>query len=251
MANWQQLSEHRRTAKGMLQTSWPLLMLGGICLGIALMFCLLWSGRRAQTDLLIVGVGSLFIALPLLGTAMWKAIASASPVQLFEEGLHWCHEGNQRERGWDEVSAVYRKEMYRLVNGASPSDWNRHTDLRLVFVDGEEVHFNHSLSDYNRLADFVQRATANRLLPAARREMDGAGVAFGNVLISRDGLKFGRELYPWPSLESVRVANGYLCWTDNRYKRCEIAMKDIPNCTVLLQLLQEMRQPAGTLSGRR
>jgi hypothetical protein len=244
MANWQIVSEHRRTFKGTLQITWPLLMLGVMSVGFAAMFMGIWSSRGHHTDMLIASGVCLFLAFGLLGGAAWKALSSASPVQVFEEGLHWRQDGRECQRSWDEVREVYRKELYRLQNGARPSDWNRHSDLRLVFTDGEEAHFNHSLSDYNRLAEFTQRATAERQLPLARKGLDGPGVNFGPLQLGREGLRQGHETFSWSALTRLRVANGFLCWNDNRGRERVLALKEVPNYPVLLRLLDEVRSPA-------
>jgi hypothetical protein len=244
MANWQVLSEHRRTLKGMLQTAWPLLMFAIASLGFAAMFFSIWIGRKAQTDMLIASGVMQVIAIGLLGATAWKALLSASPVQIFEEGLQWQQDGRERQRGWDEVREVWRKELYRLINGARPSEWNRHSDLRVVFTDGEQVRFNHSLSNYNVMADFVQRATSERLLPAARRELSGPGVRFGSLQLSHEGLTLGNERLPWSVITNIRAGRGFLCVVDMRGKQHDIALQDVPNYPVLLKLLEEVRQPA-------
>jgi hypothetical protein len=188
---------------------------------------------------------SAMLALGLLGGTAWQALLSASPVQIFEEGLQWRQDGRDRQRGWDEVREVYRKELYRLQNGARPGDWNRHSDLRLVFSDGEQVRFNHSLSDYNRLAEYIQQTTAECLLPSARKGLDGPGASFGPVQLTRDGLRMGRESYDWATLTRLRVANGYLCWNDNRGRDRVVALKDVANYPVMLRLLDELRLQPG------
>jgi hypothetical protein len=245
MANWQVVSEHRRTLTGMLQTSWPFLLLGAMSLGFAAMFMGIWSSRQHTPDMLIASGVCVFLALGLLGGTAWMALRSASPVQVFEEGLHWRQDGRDGQRSWDEVREVYRKEMYRLQNGARPSEWNRHSELRLVFTDGGEAKFNHSLSDYNRLAEFVQHKTAARLLPLARKEFDSRGVAFGPLRVGREGMSLGSDLFPWPMLTSLRVRNGYLSWNDYRGAERFLPLKDLPNYPVLLQLLDEVHSSAG------
>jgi hypothetical protein len=245
MANWQVVSEHRRTLTGMLQTSWPFLLLGAMAAGFAAMFMWIWTSRQHTPDMLIASGVCVFLTLGLLGATAWKAFLSASPVQVFEEGLNWRQDGRERQRSWDEVREVYRKELYRLQNGARPSDWNRHSELRLVFTDGEEAKFNHSLSDYNRLAEFVQQKTAERLLPLARKEFDGRGVAFGPLRLGREGLSLGHELFAWPTLTGLRVRNGFLSWNGHRGADRFLPLKDLPNYPVLLQLLDEVLSSAG------
>src|SRR5262249_36066619 len=126
-----------------------------------------------------------------------------------------------------------------------PSDWNRRSDLRLVFTDGQETRFNHVLSDYNRLADSVEQVTAARLLPEARAALSGGGATFGALHLDDEGLRLGQEGFPWASLSKVWAGNGYLGWYDSRGNKREIALADIPNHRVVLRLLEERTKPAG------
>jgi hypothetical protein len=244
MANWQLVSEHRRTVKGMIQITWPYLLLGSGFLAFAAMTFNFRTRSKDQTDMLIAaGVGVLLTAGMLTG-AVWSGFSSASPVQVFAEGLRW---GRGNQRGWDEVREVYRKEVYHLQNGAKPSDWNRHSLLRLVFADGQQARFNHSLSDYNRLAEFVQRVTIDRLLPVARSEFENSGLSFGTIHVSREGLSVNRSLLAWETVALVRAGNGNLTVYEENGKRHDFALKDLPNYLVLLRLLSELPQMTGKL----
>jgi hypothetical protein len=211
------------------------------------MFFSMRTRSPGQTDMLIASGVSLAIALALLGGAAWKALLSASPVQVFVEGLQWRRGGRERQRGWDEVREVYRKEHYRLVNGAKPSDWNRHSDLRLVFADGEQARFNHSLSDYNRLAEFLQRTTAEQILPAARKDINGQGARFGPILLSRDGLRMKDAALSWESVLGIRCKGGYLSVYDSRDEQYDVLLREVPNYPVLLRLMSEMPQLSGKI----
>jgi hypothetical protein len=247
MANWRVISEHRRTIKGMLQNSWPFLMLGAFMLMFAAMFFMIRTRSAGHTDMIIASGVSLAIALALLGVGAWRALLSASPVHVFVEGLQWWQEGRDHQRGWDELREVYRKELYHLVNGAKPSDWNRHSDLRLVFADGEQVRFNHSLSDYNRLAEFLQGKAAEQVLPAARRDLNGQGVSFGPVYISREGLRLPDAALTRESVLGVRCRGGYLSVYDRRNDQHDIQLREVPNYPVLLRLMSEMPQLSGKI----
>jgi hypothetical protein len=247
MANWRVISEHRRTVTGMLQNAWPFLLLGSISLLFAVMFFLMRARSAGHTDMIIASGVCLVITLALLGGAAWKAFLSAAPVQVFVEGLQWRQDGRDHQRGWDELREVYRKELYRLVNGAKPSDWNRHSDLRLVFTDGQQVRFNHTLSDYNRLAEFLQSKAAEQVLPAARKDLGGRGVSFGPVYLSHEGLRLPDGALAWDSVLGIRCAGGYLSVYDNRDEQHDILLREVPNYPVLLRLMSEMPQLSGKI----
>jgi hypothetical protein len=167
-------------------------------------------------------------------------------VRLYQEGLQWRHAGRDHQRPWEDVREVYRKEVHVLQNNAKPSDWNRRSQLRLVFTDGEQSRFNHMLSDYNPLAEYVQRATSAILYPSARAAMLGTGADFGVFRLSREGLTIGSETVPWATLSKVWAGNGYLGWNDTRGYQRSFPLQEIPNYLVVLRLIEEMTQMAGT-----
>lgn len=242
MADWTLVSEHYRTGKGLLQISWPFLILGGFALlfGIMLEFVPTRPGQETITR--ILGIAGMIGGVVLLSVGPWRFLGVPATVRVYDQGLQWRHEGRDYQKGWDEVHEVYRKEMHVVHAGGRPSDWNRRSELRLVFTDGTEVRFNHVLSDYNQFAGYVQQASAERLLPAARAALDRSGAIFGRIHVSREGLTVGHEVTPWAAMNQVWVGNGYLGWYDTRGYKREFPLKDLPNYRVLLALLEEMRQ---------
>jgi hypothetical protein len=245
MANWNLLSEHRPTGKGLLQTTWPHLTLGIMLLGFGVMMLFVPTKPGEETFTRIAGVIAILGSLALVGVAPWRLVRGPTVVRIYEEGLEWHQGGREHQRPWEEVREVYRKEQYILQNNARPSDWNRRSDLRLVFTDSQQTRFNHLLSDYNRLADSVEQATTARLLPEARAALAGGGATFGALHLDREGLQLGNEAFGWGNLSKVWAGNGYLGWYDSRGIKREVALADIPNHRVVLRLLEERTKPAG------
>jgi hypothetical protein len=199
-----------------------------------------------ETITRIAGVVAMVGSLAVLGVAPWRLFQGASKVRVYKEGLQWRQGGSEQQRTWAEVLEVYRKEMHMLQGNARPSDWNRKSELRLVFADGSQASFNHILSDYNQLAGFVQQATAEHLLPLARESINSAGMTFGTIQLTREGLRLGRDVFPLATLRQLYVANGYLIWIDARGFKREVPLQDLANYPVLLRLLEEMRRSSAT-----
>jgi hypothetical protein len=114
MASWTLISEHQRTGKGLLQTTWPFLVLGAFILlfGIMLQFVRTKPGEETFTR--IAGVVAIVGSLVLLGVAPWRFLQGAARVRVYKEGLQWRQGGREYERTWGEVPEVYRKEMHLL-----------------------------------------------------------------------------------------------------------------------------------------
>lgn len=242
MTNWTLISEHRTTGKGLLQTAWPFLVLGGFALFFGVMMQFVRTKPGEETATRIAGVVAMVGALAVLGVPPWRFFQGADNVRVYKEGLQWQQRGSEQQRTWAEVLEVYRKEMHMLQGNARPSDWNRKSELRLVFADGSQTSFNHVLSDYSQLAGFVQQATTEHLLPPARESMHAAGMTFGSIQLTREGLRLGHDVFPVATLRQISVANGYLIWIDARGFKREVPLKDLANYPVLLRLMEEMRR---------
>jgi hypothetical protein len=251
MSDWTLVSEHRPTPEGLVQTTWPFLLLGTFTFffGIMLQFVRTKAGEETATR--IAGIVALIGSVPLLGVAPWRFFQGPTSVRVHKEGLEWRKDGREHRRTWADVTEVYRTEIHMLQAGARPNDWNRRTELRLVFADGSEARFNHVLSNYNQLIGFVQKATTEHLLPRAREALHIGGVAFGAIRLTREGLSVGRDVFPFGALNQFYVGNGHLGWVDMGCFKHTFALKDLPNYMVLLTLLEEMRREAGALTESR
>jgi hypothetical protein len=107
--------------------------------------------------------------------------------------------------------------------------------------------FDHTLSNFARLADNVQQASARYLLPKLEAECQRGAAEFGPLAIAADGIHHGGQRHRWKKIE-YSVSRGYLVivpagddfgWSD----RVEIALMDIPNVLVLLELMAGMGKP--------
>jgi hypothetical protein len=177
----------------------------------------------------------------LLGVLCWRFFHGVSSVRVYKEGLEWRQDEREHRRTWADVTEVHRREMHVFAAGGRPSEWNRRTELRLVFTDGSQIRFNHALSGYTLLAGYIQKATTEHLLPLAREALHNGGVAFGRIRLTREGLMVGLDVFPFATLDQMWVGNGHLGWVDTRCYKHSFPLKDLPNYTVLLGLFDEMR----------
>jgi hypothetical protein len=107
------------------------------------------------------------------------------------------------------------------------------------------------LSDYGQLAGYVQKTTGEHLLPRAREALHDSGVVFGAIRLTPEGLVVGHNAFPFADLNQMWVGNGYLGCVDTRCFKHSFALKDLPNYTVLLSLLEEIKRESGASTGSR
>jgi hypothetical protein len=247
MAKWVQVSKHEFTFGGLIKSSWPSLLLGFIFLPMGIGFLFIQGKEGEEWIGPVVATITLLGALALLAVAPWRFIRRVASARVYEQGISWHKGGSEEKYPWDEVREVYRTERHVLQGGEKPSDWNRTSDLRLVFSDGEEIRFNHMLSKYDRLANYVQQVTTRQLIPEALAELEEKdSVTFGPVEVSRDGLTIEEDFYPWKKVKRLVVGNGYLCCYHARDTSKDILLYKLPNYLVLFAVLEAVGKPVGS-----
>jgi hypothetical protein len=229
-------STHRRTAAGLRRRYGPNLLLFGIGLVLGL------SGvglglAKPKSDMLLPGV--LFAAasfIPLI--PVFLALSGLRRVDVNSDGLSWADGKGKTGCRWDEIAAVYRDET--VMNKSVTS-----RTLRVELANGKAVTFDHRLSDYDTLADTVQRVAAKVLLPVKQAELASGAAAFGPVTLHPDGIAIHKKRFAWPDVEEYTIAHGVLYVFPRGYKgqqnELEVLAR-IPNYLVLLELLQGLGQ---------
>jgi hypothetical protein len=117
--------------------------------------------------------------------------------------------------------------------------------LTIARDDGAEARFGPALSDYDRLAEEVQRRTFAALWPGVwGRLRAGEAVRFDDLEVSAEGLRHEKKFLPWRELKEVAVAQGRLSIKQSG-KWLPWVLKDVtglPNPHVLFALIEEARR---------
>lgn len=119
--------------------------------------------------------------------------------------------------------------------------------LTVAREDGAEARFGPALTDYDRLAEEVQRRTFAALWPLVwGRFRAGEAIAFDDLEVSPEGLRHEKKFLPWRELKEAAVAQGRLS-VKQAGKWLPWVMKDVsglPNPHVLFALIEEARRLA-------
>jgi hypothetical protein len=207
----------------------------------------------------------LLVFLPLMGPALlWHMYRQRGLIVLiYPTGLLRLRRGEVDSFPWREVDHVRLKvqraagvTIDRAPDGAPvaswlPADvptfqlWN--AGLSVAREDGIEAHFGPALTDYERLAEEVQKRSFAVLWPLVwDRFLGGATVAFGDLELSRDGLRHAGKFLRWGDVKELSVAQGKLSVKQGG-KWLPWALVDvhgIPNPHVLLALAAEAQRAA-------
>lgn len=121
--------------------------------------------------------------------------------------------------------------------------------LTITREDGTSAHFGPVLTDYDRLAEEVQKRTFAAVWPLVWKGfLDGKVIAFGDLELSRAGVRHAGKFLPWTEVKELTVAQGkftikqggkWLPWVF-------LDVHDIPNPHVLCALAAEARRIAAS-----
>ncbi len=184
-------------------------------------------------------------------------------VLVYPTGLLRLRRGEVDSFPWREVDHVRLKvqrtagaTIIRGEDGAPvacwlPADvptfqlWN--AGLSVAREDGVEAHFGPALSDYDLLAEEVQKRSFVFLWPLVwERFLSGTPVAFGDLELSRLGLRHAGKFLRWADVKELSVAQGKLSIKQGG-KWLPWALIDIhglPNPHVLFALASEAQRAA-------
>ncbi|HSQ54602.1 MAG TPA: DUF6585 family protein [Gemmata sp.] len=171
----------------------------------------------------------LLFALPLSGGALLYHMYRQRGlyVLIYPTGLLRLQRGEVDSFPWAEIDHIFLK-----VQRAASADVDRDPDgsviacwlpaevptfqlwnarLTVARDDGVSVHFGPALTDYDLLAEEVQKRTFTHLWPLVwERFLAGVAVAFGDLEASRSGLRHAGKFLPWRDLKEITVAQGKL-----------------------------------------
>jgi hypothetical protein len=180
----------------------------------------------------LLAAGSMVLLWP------WKRVRWA---RVYEEGLKWQAGRREYKYRWDEVTSVNRAEMEFVGPEGRRSTSSRVAYVSLRFADGTGVSFDPALTNYDKLANYVQQAVAASQLAESGGELDEAGKTFGPVHISRKGVTANGRFFKWKEVRWLAVHNGELCAHHECTSWRPIPLHEIPDYVLLLSLVKGLR----------
>jgi hypothetical protein len=121
--------------------------------------------------------------------------------------------------------------------------WN--AGLSVAREDGVEAHFGPALSDFDQLAAEIQKRSFVFIWPVVwDRFVAGTPVAFGDLEVSRTGLRYAGKFLRWAEVKELSVAQGKLSvkQAGKWLPWALIDMHGIPNPHILFALAAEAQR---------
>ncbi len=207
----------------------------------------------------------LLIIVPISGGALLLHLYRERGlfVLVYPAGLLRLRRGEVDSFPWREVDhvrlKVQRAASAEIVRGEDGSPvacwlpaevptfqlWN--ASLAVARDDGVVVQFGPVLTDYDLLAEEVQKRTFAVLWPAVWSGfLDGAVIAFGDIEVSRSGVRHSGKFLPWPDLKEVTVSQGKLSIKQGGkwLPWALIDVQTVPNPHILFALTTEAQKLA-------
>lgn len=231
------------------------LLAGGIVANIAW-----WVNGPANFDALLA---KLLIVLPISGGALLVHMYRQRGlyVLIYPTGLLRLRRGEVDSFPWSEIDHVCvnvqrtaEAEFTHDADGTPTACWLPvevptfqlwKAGLTIVREDQVTVHFGAALTDYDRLAEEVQKRTFAVLWHEVWATfLDGHTIPFGEIDVTRRGLRYGGKSVPWADVKELTVAQGKLSIKQGGKWLPWILLdvKSIPNPHVLFALVAEAQR---------
>ncbi|MCE9564962.1 MAG: hypothetical protein K8U57_23250 [Planctomycetes bacterium] len=205
----------------------------------------------------------LLIVLPLSGGTLLIHMYRERGlyVLIYPTGLLRLRRGEVDSFPWKEVDHVQMNvqraaeaEIDRGIDGEITACWLPaevptfqlwKAGLTITREDGVTVHFGPALTDYDLLAEEVQKRTFQSIWPLVWAGfLDGKTIAFGDIEATPGGLRYSGKFLPWRDLKEITIAQGklsikqggkWLPWV-------LLDVNGVPNPHILFALVEEAQR---------
>ncbi len=135
---------------------------------------------------------------------------------------------------WEDITGV----QVRLARTLLPSRWRGH--IALHGRDGSQTRIDNRFPDLPGLAQEIQRRWYAVHLPGLRGAWAaGDTLTFGEITISRHGLRWRQRNHPWHTIRTVTVQRGRLVIELTTQRNLRIPLHRVHNPHVLLWWLHK------------
>ena len=197
-----------------------------------------WHGHhdhRMDEMALIFPLAGIAAIGKALSNLLWRVRVLVGP-----GGMLHAKGGRLTVCRWDDVEAVYQwTVVYKGVT---------FFHCKVATREGQHFRFNgQSMERVDQLGAVIEQGARPHLRARLAQALDrDEPVAFGPLTVGRDGLTHRSKTLPWNEIASIAESEGHLLVLqyDKRRNWCKIALEDIPNISILLDLLADRMQAA-------
>ncbi|MEX0787350.1 MAG: DUF6585 family protein [Anaerolineales bacterium] len=190
-----------------------------------------WASPAWVLAALLFGLGGL-LALRALRVAPRR-------VHLYAGGLVWIEGRRSRALAWSEIAQIYTAGVsYGLLGMV----WGNRVRVTLLPARGRPIRLTEDLAHLDSLLEAIKHSVYPRLLAESRQAFNaGAALAFGPLMLQKDGIVRGARRIPWSSVKAANLESGRLqiqIADGAGSSRLRVSANQIPNADLCLQLIQ-------------
>lgn len=211
---------------------------------------LIWQWRKA---VLSFGPAALlrWISLPAWVTLIFFILVIISfisykrtrhgEIQVSNSGLT-IRKGKESETiDWEQIILI-QTNMVRY--GLFGLFWAKKTEIHIVTKDGSEHKFDQAFEDLDELIAVIKQAVYPRLVGEYLHAFNrGEPISFGPIVLTSDGLLYGRKAFRWRDMGTAKVEKGYLQLSSSDGRKdpqLSIPAHKIPNVEVCIEIISHL-----------
>ena len=176
------------------------------------------------------------IALLLLGLGRLRR--SRRVILIYKNGLSIQGMGRRnRKITWGEISGIVNHETLNRFLGIPI---NKSYRVTLHPRIGKPVKLDHRIPDLDDLSARIKAKLYPRLIPELKTSLkSGSTLFFGPIDMNLERISVHGKTYRWDQISGIQVLKGVLRISFDSRRDLRIAVRDIPNIEIFIQLIQE------------
>lgn len=176
--------------------------------------------------------------ISLLGLALCRLQRAHRKVDVYQNGLYI--QGTLGEKHiflWRQVTGIASATIQYHFLGFRLQ--TRH-QLTIFSPEGKAVTIDSRIKNANELSARIKAKIYPKLLVQARLQLrDGNEVPFGPLALMVSGIKIRGRFTAWEQVSRIHIQQGFLMVEFENSKTQKVAVREIPNIEIFLQLISE------------
>jgi hypothetical protein len=198
------------------------------------------AGRHTRSRVFLVGLVCIIIALFLGYRVLGRRDLG---VTLYEVGFSYTSGGKRLNIRWQDIENITQAITTYRAYGL-PLQTERKYKINLK--GDQSLLLTDDIRDVEQLGQNIQSRFTKYLLPIVARDLkEGKEVAFGQVTISSQGIRAGKNAIRWAEIHEVSLREGWLnIKKEGRWFRwAALPVAQIPNFFTLLAIMEKALGP--------
>jgi hypothetical protein len=176
--------------------------------------------------------------IPLLLLGLRRLRRSHRAIMVYKNGLSIQGIGRKnRKIGWGGISGIVSHETLNRFLGIPIKKSCRVTLHPRI---GKPVKLDPHIPDLDELSARIKAKLYPRLTPVLKASLkSGSTIIFGPIHMDHERISVHGKIYQWDQISGIQVLKGVLRISFDDQRDLRIAVRDIPNIEIFIQMIQE------------